>query len=122
MILADTSIWIDHLRVGDAELKLRLNTNQIMVHPFIVGEIALGILRQRDLILAALRDLPKVKIANEEEVLHFIDAEALFSLGIGYVDAHLLAATRLTPGTRLWSRDKRLAAAAARLQLNVDFP
>lgn len=122
MILADTSIWIDHLRVGDAELKLRLNTNQIMVHPFIVGEIALGILRQRDLILAALGDLPKVKIANEEEVLHFIDAEALFGLGIGYVDAHLLAATRLTPGTRLWSRDKRLAAAAARLQLNVDFP
>lgn len=90
MILADTSIWIDHLRVGDAELKLRLNTNQITVHPFIVGKIALGILRQLDLILAALRDLPKVKIANEEEVLHFIDAEALFGLGIGYVDAHLL--------------------------------
>ncbi|MGO4448591.1 type II toxin-antitoxin system VapC family toxin [Phyllobacterium sp. TAF24] len=121
MILADTSVWIDHLRYGDAELVRHLNTGQILIHPFIVGELALGSLRQRELILNSLQDLPKVQVADDKEILYFIDAETIFGLGIGYVDVHLLAATRLTPGTRLWTRDKRLAAAATRLQLQADF-
>ncbi len=121
MILADTSVWIDHLRYGDAELVRHLDAAQILIHPFIVGELALGSLRQRELILNSLQDLPKVQVADDKEILYFIDAETIFGLGLGYVDAHLLAATRLTPGTRLWTRDKRLAAAATRLRLQADF-
>jgi len=117
LILVDTSIWIDHLRAGDAGLIQLLNTAQVLVHPFVIGELALGNLRQRDLILTAISDLPRAEVATDMEVLHFVDRHALFGLGIGYVDAHLLAATRLKAGTALWTRDKRLAAAAGQLGL-----
>ncbi|NMV38756.1 type II toxin-antitoxin system VapC family toxin [Ralstonia insidiosa] len=115
MILVDTSVWIDHLRDGDAVLAGLLERGQVLAHSFVVGELALGSLRQREVVLESLQDLPQVRIATDVEVLHFISNHALFGLGIGYVDVHLMAAVQLTPGTSLWTRDKRLHAAAEKL-------
>lgn len=115
MILADTSVWIDHLRQTDSTLSALLERREILAHPFVIGELALGSLKQRDLILELLRGLPSALVATDEEVQAYIDRHALFGLGIGYVDAHLLAGTALTVGAQIWTRDKRLAAAAARV-------
>ncbi len=117
MILVDTSVWVDHFRKGDQALGRLLFDGQVLGHPFVLGEISLGVLRQRDVILTALHDLPQAKVATENEVLHFVEEHELPGSGIGYVDAHLLAATKLTPGTALWTRDRRLFEAAARLAL-----
>jgi len=94
-----------------------LDDGRVLAHPFVIGELALGNLRQRELILAALQDLPQSVVASDPEVLRFINQQALHGLGIGYVDAHLLASARLTPGGALWTRDKRLRAVADRLGL-----
>lgn len=117
MILVDSSIWVDHLRSRDPILVSYLEGGLVTTHPFVIGEIALGSLRQRNKVLSALRDLPMVQQATEDEVQIFIEQQPLYSLGIGYVDAHLLAATRLALGTRLWTRDKRLNEVARRLGL-----
>ncbi|MBB1076852.1 type II toxin-antitoxin system VapC family toxin [Rhodoferax sp. 4810] len=117
MILVDTSIWIDHWRNGDERLSRLLEAGQVLVHPFVVGELGLGNLRHRQQVLTALQDLPQATTATDAEVMGFIDHAALAGSGIGYIDAHLLAAVRLTPGTQLWTRDKRLLAASIRLGL-----
>ncbi|KVX62244.1 type II toxin-antitoxin system VapC family toxin [Burkholderia stagnalis] len=117
MILVDTSVWIDHLRANDATLAALLDTDKVLVHPFVIGELALGSLRNRHIVLDALRDLPAAVTATDEEVQRLIDDAPLHGLGIGYVDAHLLASVRLTAGSRLWTRDRRLLSAADRLQL-----
>lgn len=115
MILVDSSIWIDHLRQTDAELERMLIDGLVLIHPFVIGELAVGRLRDPTAFVSALRELPSAIIASDDEVLALIDKERLAGLGIGYLDAHLLAATRLTPGAALWSRDRRLRAAAERL-------
>lgn len=115
MILVDTSVWIDHLRSSDEELTQLLERCQVMTHPFVIGELALGRLQQRNEVLNALKNLPQVPVATENEVLGFIEQNGLYAVGIGYIDAHLLAATRLAPGTTLWTRDKRLLSVSARL-------
>jgi predicted nucleic acid-binding protein len=120
MILADSSVWIDHLRYGDTAMIRELEATRILIHPFVIGEIAFGSLKQRPLILSLLHDLPSVTVADDAEVLGMIELEGLFSLGLGYVDAHLLASMRLTPGARLWTRDRRLRDAAERLELSID--
>lgn len=117
MILVDTSVWIDYLRTGDTELAALLHNGDVLAHPWLTGELALGHLSQRSEILGLLRNLPQAKAATDVEVLALIDNHQLFGLGIGYVDAHLLAATMLTTGSRLWTRDKRLAVVAAQLGL-----
>lgn len=117
MILVDTSVWIDHLRRGDAALSALLDSGRVLAHPFVIGELALGDLRQRDLVLALLRDLPQAKQATDDEVMGFIDRHRLFGQGVGYVDAHLLASARLTALARLWTRDKRLLVVAQKLGL-----
>ena len=114
MILVDTSVWIDHFRTGDAALAQMLDQGRVLMHPFVLGELALGNFRRRD-VLATLRDLPAAFVATDNEVLDFIERNTLFGLGIGYVDAHLLAAVALTPGASLLTRDSRLATAAERL-------
>lgn len=121
MILADTSIWVDHLRHGDPVLTQRLNAGGICIHPHIIGEIALGGLRQRDVVLTALGDLPMVVVASDVEVRTLIESRRLFGRGIGYIDAHLLAAVRLTPGSHLWTRDRRLHETAVDLGI-ADLP
>jgi predicted nucleic acid-binding protein len=117
VILVDTSIWIEHLRSASAILTELLVDGEVLGHPFVLGELALGNLRQRDEIVLVLRRLPQAISASHQEVLQFVDREALFGRGIGYVDAHLLAAARLTVGTRLWTRDRRLQAVAVQLDL-----
>ncbi|MBN9534156.1 MAG: PIN domain-containing protein [Alphaproteobacteria bacterium] len=117
MILVDTSVWIDHLRKGDAQLTRWLTDGLVLVHPFIVGEIALGSLRQRKLILESLQDLPQAVVASDAELLRAIEDWNLAGSGIGYVDAHLLASARLSDATRLWTRDRKLNGVAARLGL-----
>ncbi len=122
MILVDTSVWIDHLRAGDKALASLLDTGSVLAHPFVIGELALGNLRQRVLILDTLSDLPLAGVATDAEVLHFIDRHALFGRGIGYVDCHLLAAVRLTEGAALWTRDQRLHGVAGYLGLAMALP
>jgi predicted nucleic acid-binding protein len=117
VILVDTSVWVDHLRTGNKALAGLLETGMVLTHPFVVGELALGNLRQREIVLNALANLPSAKIAATAEVLHFIGREALFGRGIGYVDVHLLAGARLTAGARLWTKDKRLHYVATQLGL-----
>jgi predicted nucleic acid-binding protein len=117
MILVDTSVWIEHLRSASAILTELLDDGEVLGHPFVLGELALGSLRQRDDVLRVLRRLPQATSASYREVLQFIDRQMLFGRGIGYVDAHLLAAARLTAGSKLWTRDRRLHAVAAQLGL-----
>ena len=117
MILVDTSVWIDHLRAGDDALAGLLDAGSVLIHPFVIGELALGALKQRDVVLDALSDLPSAAVADDGEVLHFIHRHALFGRGVGYVDAHLLASAALTAGSTLWTRDRRLHDVAARLSL-----
>lgn len=121
MILVDTSVWIDHLRHGDVGLTRLLNAGQVLTHRFVIGELALGNLQNRNIVLSALQNLPQVTAATDAEALHFIENNALFGAGIGYIDAHLLAAVRLSPGVLLWTRDKRLLAESARLGLCVNL-
>jgi predicted nucleic acid-binding protein len=117
MILADTSIWVDHLRKRDETLFAWLNEGRIITHPFVVGELAMGNLPKRSVVLESLKRLRQATVASDAEVLDFIERADIAGRGIGYVDAHLLAAVRITQGASLWTRDKRLAAIAQRLAL-----
>lgn len=120
MTLVDTSVWVDHLRSSDGTLAELLNAGGVLSHPYVIGELALGHLKQRDVILDLLARLPPAQVASNDEVLRFIDRNSLAGLGIGYVDAHLLAATRLTPLANLWTRDERLHRVATRLRLAMN--
>ena len=120
MILADTSVWIDHLRAGSGGLAQLLDRGAVLAHEWVIGELALGNLRDRGEVIGLLQGLPSAAPASAVEVMTLIEREGLHGLGIGYVDVQLLAATQLTPGAGLWTNDKRLAAAAARLGLVVD--
>jgi predicted nucleic acid-binding protein len=115
MILADTTIWVDHFRASNDRLRDLLVNEQIVMHPFIVAELALGWLRPRTVKLKALDDLPALEVARLEEVRMMIEAHSLHSQGIGLVDAHLIASCLIHPSTLLWTRDKRLSAVATSL-------
>ena len=117
MILVDASIWINHLRAADERLVALLAAEEVLGHPFVVGEVALGYLPRRAAMLRELRDLPQAAVATDEEVMDLVERERLFGRGIGYVDAHLLAAVRLTPETTLWTADRPLQTVAAALGL-----
>jgi predicted nucleic acid-binding protein len=120
VILVDTSVWVDHLRAGDDTLVSLLENRQVVIHPFVVGELALGNIRQRANLLAELQNLPQARAASDQAFLRLIELHELF-VGIGYVDAHLLAAVRLTAGASLWTRDKRLLDIAAHLGMASGF-
>jgi predicted nucleic acid-binding protein len=117
MILVDTSVWIDHLSKSDETMYTLLQQRRVLSHPLVIGEIAMGSFRRRDLILAELESLPLPIVARHEEVLRFISQHKLFGLGIGYIDAHLLAAVQLTLGATIWTRDKRLLQVANSFKL-----
>ncbi len=122
MILVDTSIWIDHLHHSEPALVTLLRDASVCIHPMIIGELALGTLRDRSSFLALLADLPSTPEASSAEVLHFIETNALFGVGLSLVDAHLLAAVRLSARDHLWTRDSRLRAAADALGVSADLP
>lgn len=115
MILVDTTVWVDHLRRGDPGLVELLERSAVAMHPFVVGEIACGSLRDRKSILELLQDLPAAVVADSDEVLQFIERHTLHGKGIGYVDVHLLASVALTEGARIWTRDLKLRRVAAAL-------
>jgi len=116
MVLVDTSIWIDHLRSGNAKLAALLNDGEAAIHPFIIGELACGNLKNRKEIISLLHALPHIDKADDDEVLFFIEKHKLMGLGIGLIDIHLLASCKLGNSSIL-TNDKRLRDAAGRLNL-----
>jgi predicted nucleic acid-binding protein len=116
MILADTSVWIDHLRQSDPRLAGELEAGNVAMHPFILGELACGNLRFRSRLVQLLRELPNVPVATNDEVLHFIEERRLMGRGLGLIDVHLLASVMLAEGTTFWTRDRRLADVAGELE------
>ena len=122
MILADTSVWIDHLRMHDERLAALLEAGRVVGHRLVVAEIALGSLRDRGSVLGLLDGLAALPVAAPDEVRTLIEARALHGRGIGYVDASLLASCLLVPGTELWTRDRRLDAVAETLNLRAAGP
>jgi predicted nucleic acid-binding protein len=119
MILVDTSVWIDHINASDPMLTTLLAGERVLAHPYVIGEISLGSLRDRDVVLGALLDLPRAPVATPEETFYLIEREGLFNRGIGYVDTSLLACARLQPGITIWTRDKRLKKVADELNLGA---
>jgi predicted nucleic acid-binding protein len=116
IVLADTSVWVDHLRKGNPDLAQLLERGEIVCHPHVIGELACGNLRRRTEILAWLQALPAVPEATQDEVLTLISMHALFGRGLGWIDTHLLASARLMP-CRLWTLDRSLGTAANDLGL-----
>ena len=114
MILIDSSVWIDHLRSGYRLLIEALERDAVVMHPFVVGEIACGSLTNRASILDLLQQLPMATVAESDEVLGFIESHKLHGKGIGYIDVHLLASAAIG-GAKLWTRDRRLDAVARKL-------
>ncbi|MGC1371632.1 MAG: type II toxin-antitoxin system VapC family toxin [Candidatus Sulfotelmatobacter sp.] len=121
MILSDTSIWIDHFRFGNRELKNLLEQGQIVIHPFVIAELALGSLSKRGKTLVLLDLLPHVRIAQMNEVRLTIEGRHLENLGIGLIDAHLIASVLMDTPTLLWTRDKRLRKAAESLGIHASL-
>ena len=119
MILIDTSVWIDHLRQRDDHLVITLLAGHVLIHPWVIGEIVCGSLKDREQVLDLLRSLPLCSVALEDEVLLFVEQNKLMTRGIGYVDVHLLASTKLS-GATLWTRDKRLLIIAK--EMNIAYP
>jgi len=122
LILVDTSVWVDHLRRGEPQLAELLDGSGVVMHPFVVGEIACGNLADRPLILELLQALPTVVVADNDEALGFIERHGLYGKGIGFVDVHLLASVALTAGASLWTRDRRLHSVADELGLAIQDP
>lgn len=122
MILVDTSVWVDHLRRSDPGLVDLLERSAVLIHPFVVGELACGSLRDRSQILELLQQLPAAVVAHDDEVLHFIDQHGLHGQGIGYIDTHLLASVALTQGARLWTRDLKLRRVAQAMGCELKEP
>jgi predicted nucleic acid-binding protein len=117
VILVDTSVWIDHLRLGEPSLAAALEAGRVMMHPFVLGELACGNLANRSEVLELLGNLPAAPTATNPEALDFIERRSLMGRGVGYIDVHLLASIALSGDGRLWTRDRRLAAAATDLEL-----
>ena len=117
MVLVDTSIWVNHLRKGDRHLESLLLDSEVACHPFIIGELACGNIRNRSEILSLLKTLPSTSTVDMTEYLFFVEQNHLFGMGIGFVDVHLLASAKLS-GIPLWTADKKLKEAALHLKVS----
>jgi predicted nucleic acid-binding protein len=117
VILADTSVWAGHLREGDAELARRLEAAQVVCHPWVIAELALGTLKARETVLGLLDGMPALPVASANELRAMVEARGLAGSGIGFVDAGLVASCLLVPGTMLWTRDRRLGRVAEGLEV-----
>ena len=117
MILVDTSVWVDHLRAGEAQLVALLERSAVVMHPMVIGELACGNLTDRETLLSLWRNLPQLAAATDAEVLFFLEHHRLWGRGVGYIDVHLLASVSLNTRAELWTRDRRLQDSAERLGL-----
>ena len=117
MILVDTSVWVDHLRAGEAQLVALLERSAVVMHPMVIGELACGNLTDRETLLSLWRNLPQLAAATDAEVLFFLEHHRLWGRGVGYIDVHLLASVSLNTRAELWTRDRRLQDSAKRLGL-----
>ena len=122
MILVDTSIWIDHFRYGDGELRRIIEDDQLLCHPSVIGELALGNLRDRGSVISFLAAQRGAVVATHDEVMTMIDRYGILSMGIVYTDAHLLASVLLEQKATLWTRDKRLRVAAEKTGVSLHIP
>jgi len=121
VILVDTSVWVEHLRRGLPRLATLLQDGEVLIHPWVIGELACGTLRNRQEVLELLQGLPAATVASDAEVLLLIERDQLMGQGIGHVDAHLLASARLSH-CRLWTQDRRLEAVAQEQGLGIRQP
>jgi hypothetical protein len=117
MILVDSSVWIDHFRGKENSLRVHLEREEVLMHPFVMGEIACGNLKNRNYVLAMMANLPSAVTATDREALEFIEQRSLYGRGLGYIDIHLLAATALTPDALMWSLDSRLQRVAEEMEM-----
>lgn len=117
MVLADTSVWVDHLRSDEPALRDLLAQGKVLGHPLLVGELSVGSIRSRVATLRALDRLPQGIVEKHSEVRQFIELQTLFGRGVGFIDLHLLLSVRLTPDALLWTRDKRLHGLAKEMSL-----
>jgi predicted nucleic acid-binding protein len=122
VILADTSVWIDHFRKPEVELERRLQTGAIALHPYVIGELALGPLPARKQTLVLLDLMPQLPVAQQNEVRQLIEVHSLYHQGLGLSDAHLLASTLIQPGAELWTRDRNLRRVARKLGVASSLP
>ncbi len=122
MILVDTSVWIDHFRRNDAVLEGLLDEEQLLLHPFVLGQLAMGNLQPRPSILHMLGGLLLPEVALHEEVLTMVELHSLYGLGLSYIDVHLLTSAKLTENTELWTRDKLMLQVAERLEIAMLSP
>ena len=120
MILVDASVWVDHLRRGEPDLIDALDSGLVLMHPFVLGELACGNLKRRTDVLSLMSTLPQAAMATDNEALEFIDRRRLMGRGIGYIDVHLLASALLMGTSKLWTRDQRLSAVADDLALSFE--
>ena len=116
MILVDTSVWIDHLRNGNVNLQALLQEGDVLVHPFVIGELACGTLKNRTEVLRLLQELPRAPLADDAEVLSLLETYRLWGRGVGWIDVHLLVSTLLSH-SRIWTLDKQLSVLADAMQL-----
>ena len=117
MILVDTSVWVDHFRNGNVHLQGLLMDGDVLCHPFVIGELACGHLKKRKEIIELLQTLPSAQMAQDEEILQFIEIKKIFGTGLGWVDIHLIASAMLTK-TLLWTQDAKLHTLATQLNIN----
>ena len=124
MILADSSVWIDHLIVENPHLVSLLKQGQILIHPMVIGELACGNMRDRAVVMRLLRGLPRILVATHYEVLFLIESHRFIGRGIGFIDAHLLTSTAMamTSPTQLWTNDRRLMGVANELGIAYGQP
>ena len=121
MILVDTSVWVEHLRHGLPRLATHLQEGEVLIHPWVIGELACGNLRNRSQLLELMQGLPAATVASDAEVLLLIERDRLMGRGIGYVEAQLLASAKLSH-CRLWTQDRHLAAVAQEQGLAASTP
>ena len=119
-ILVDTSVWINHLREGDQNLSHLLEQGLVACHPFIVGEIACGGIKNRQEIINLLNDLPSTEILDHSDIIDFIESRKIMNKGIGYIDVHLLGSA-LVSDTPLWTFDKALRKIAIQFSIGYDI-
>jgi predicted nucleic acid-binding protein len=121
VILVDTSVWVQHLRRGDPRLVDLLGQEQVVCHPFVIGELAMGSVKNRTTILTLLHRLPSTDVATHKDVLALVERRGLHGAGLGWIDAHLLTAALLA-GTRIWTIDRALASAARGIDIDAHLP